>query len=85
MISSASLPPAAEHVLASAGSNALGFGLVIGAVVVVLLLAAFWWGSRRVAHRRRPVGDPTRTQPGAPRDDSWSTPDERKDGGDGRG
>ncbi|MFE6228411.1 DUF6479 family protein [Streptomyces sp. NPDC057854] len=70
--------------LASAGSSALGFALAIGVVVVALLLGAFWWGSRRTARRRRPVGDPTRQQPRAPRDDSWSTPDERRDGGDGR-
>ncbi|MGW6539395.1 DUF6479 family protein [Streptomyces sp. NPDC055051] len=71
--------------LASAGSNALGFGLAIGVIVVALLLAAFWWGSRRAARRRRPVGDPSGTQPGAPRDDSWSTPDERREDGDARG
>ncbi|MEU9851690.1 DUF6479 family protein [Streptomyces sp. NPDC047974] len=68
--------------LASAGSNALGFALVVGLIVVALLLGAFWWGSRRVARRRRPVGDVTAPRPGAPRDDSWSTPDEpREDGG----
>ncbi|MFB7941137.1 DUF6479 family protein [Streptomyces sp. NPDC004779] len=71
--------------LASAGSNALGFGLAIGVIVVALLLAAFWWGARRAARRRRPLGDPTAARPGAPRDDSWSTPDERREGGDGRG
>ncbi len=65
--------------LASAGSNAVGFALVVGLIVVALLLAAFWWGSRRVARRRRSVGDATASQPGAPRDDSWSTPDERRD------
>ncbi|MFF7813504.1 DUF6479 family protein [Streptomyces roseolus] len=74
----------AAPALASAGSNALGFALVIGVVVVVLLLGAFWWGSRRVARRRRPVGDPAASQPAAPRDDSWSTPDERREDG-GRG
>ncbi|MFJ5709440.1 DUF6479 family protein [Streptomyces sp. NPDC093105] len=75
----------AAGALASAGSNALGFALAIGVLVVALLLGAFWWGSRRVARRRRHLGDPTRTQPRAPRDDSWSTPDERRDGDDGHG
>ncbi|MFI8509810.1 DUF6479 family protein [Streptomyces sp. NPDC085460] len=81
-MTSASLSTAAP-VLASAGSNALAFGLVIGAVVVALLLAAFWWGSRRAARRRRSQADPTAAQPAAPRDDSWSTPDERREHGDG--
>ncbi|MER5737668.1 DUF6479 family protein [Streptomyces sp. NPDC002262] len=71
------LPSASPDLLASAGSNALGFGIVIGLVVVALLIGAFWWGSRRVA-RRRTTGDATRVQPGAPRDDSWSTPDEQR-------
>ncbi|MFD8013775.1 DUF6479 family protein [Streptomyces sp. NPDC058955] len=73
---------AAVGVLASAGSNALVFALVIGVVVVALLLGAFWWGARRTARRRRSLGDPTRTLPQAPRDDSWSTPEERRDGDD---
>ncbi|MFF9343791.1 MULTISPECIES: DUF6479 family protein [unclassified Streptomyces] len=71
------LPYASADPLASAGSNALGFGLVIGLIVVALLIGAFWWGSRRVA-RRRATGDATRVQPGAPRDDSWSTPAEQR-------
>ncbi|GGY36971.1 DUF6479 family protein [Streptomyces omiyaensis] len=75
----------AAEVLASAGSNALGFGLAIGVVVVALLLGAFWWGSRRAARRRGPVGDPAGTRPEAPRDDSWSTPDERREDGGPRG
>lgn len=74
----------AAPALASAGSNALGFALVIGLIVVAVLLGAFWWGSRRVARRRRSVGDTTAAQPGAPRDDSWSTPDERREDGDRR-
>ncbi|MEU2543907.1 DUF6479 family protein [Streptomyces roseolus] len=83
-MTSATLYTAAPS-LASAGSNALTFGLVIGLIVVALLIGAFWWGSRRVARRRRAVGDPTASQPGAPRDDSWSTPDERREDGGRRG
>ncbi|GAA3398715.1 DUF6479 family protein [Streptomyces roseoviridis] len=66
---------ATAPVLASAGSNAVLFAVVIGVVVVALLIGAFWWGSRRVARRRRPVGDPTRAQRAG--GDSWTTPDDR--------
>ncbi|MFG3343563.1 DUF6479 family protein [Streptomyces sp. NPDC048018] len=67
---------AAMPVLASAGSNGVLFAVVIGLVVVALLVGAFWWGSRRVARRRRPVGDPTEAGTKAGRD-SWASPDDR--------
>ncbi|MFF3320151.1 DUF6479 family protein [Streptomyces sp. NPDC003035] len=69
--------------LASAGSNAVLFAVLIGVVVVAVLLGAFWWGSRRAARRRRPVGDPTQgsTQHGR---DSWTTPDDDPGLGDSR-
>ncbi|MBT2442957.1 hypothetical protein J7E93_23180 [Streptomyces sp. ISL-36] len=77
----------AAPALAAAGSNALLFAVAIGVVIVGVLIGAFWWGSRRVARRRRPVGDPTRTQtppqpPAEPGRDSWSTPDDDPDLGD---
>ncbi|MFF9909953.1 DUF6479 family protein [Streptomyces sp. NPDC013457] len=74
----------ATPALASAGSNAVLFAVVLGVVVVALLIGAFWWGSRRVARRRRPVGDPAQAHPEAARDDSWTTPDADPDLGDSR-
>ncbi|MFF5973315.1 DUF6479 family protein [Streptomyces sp. NPDC012769] len=75
---------ASVPVLASAGSNAVVFAIVIGVVVVAVLIGAFLWGSRRVARRRRPVGDPTQAHGRRGRDDSWTTPDEDQDLGDSR-
>ncbi|MFJ3583594.1 DUF6479 family protein [Streptomyces sp. NPDC090127] len=82
-ITSAVSPVPSEPALASAGSNGVLFALVIGVVVVALLIGAFWWGSRRVARRRRAVGDPTQAnaQPGR---DSWTTPDDDQNLGDSR-
>ncbi|MFG2872459.1 DUF6479 family protein [Streptomyces sp. NPDC048338] len=68
---------------AAAGSNALFLAVAIGIVVVGVLLASFWWGSRRVARRRRPVGDPTLAKP-QPGGDSWTTPDDDPNLGDSR-
>ncbi|MCT4353546.1 DUF6479 family protein [Streptomyces sp. Je 1-79] len=74
----------ASPALASAGSNAVIFAIVIGVVVVALLIAAFWWGSRRAARRRHADADPTRTTAQGARDDSWTTPDADPDLGDSR-
>ncbi|MFC9847975.1 DUF6479 family protein [Streptomyces sp. NPDC060223] len=70
----------ASQILAAESSASL-FLIVAGVVVVALLIGAFWYGSRRAANRRTPGAHPAGERPqAAPRQDSWTTPDESGDG-----
>ncbi|MFC8667551.1 DUF6479 family protein [Streptomyces sp. NPDC057199] len=70
----------ASQTLAAQGSASF-FLIVAGFVVVALLIGAFWYGSRRAANRKTPGAHPAGERPqAAPRQGSWTTPDESGDG-----
>ncbi|MER6210961.1 DUF6479 family protein [Streptomyces sp. NPDC001642] len=68
----------ASQLLAAQGSASF-FLIAAGFVVVAVLIGAFWFGTRRAAKRKTsrtsPVPAP-QTPQAAPRQDSWTTPDE---------
>ncbi|QQM38486.1 DUF6479 family protein [Streptomyces liliifuscus] len=70
----------ASQTLAAQGSASF-FLIVAGFVVVALLIGAFWYGTRRAANRKTPGARPAGHGPeAAPRQGSWTTPDESGDG-----